>query len=60
VDGACNQFLSRTGFPQNQHRRRGGSNRFNLSQNPLEGRTSANNLLKIVTSVEKVLESIHF
>ena len=48
VNRARDQLLSRTGLPQDHHGRIGGSNRFNLPQNPLHSRTSANNLLEIV------------
>jgi hypothetical protein len=37
-----------TGFSQNQHGCIGRSNGFNLSQDPLDSRTSADNLLEIV------------
>jgi hypothetical protein len=48
VDGARDQFLSRAGFPEDQHISSGGSNHFYLFQNPHEIGTSADNLLKNV------------
>ena len=48
MDGARDQLLPGTGFPQDQHVRIGRSNRFNLPQNPLQSRAAANNLLEIM------------
>ena len=48
VNGARDQFLSGAGFAEDQHGRIGRRDHFNLTENPLQSRTAADDFLEVV------------